>query len=103
MNKYVKITLSTVVVVGLIAGGVKTLKDAKAKDAAESVAKVYPIVAQTLSLESKNVELTLPYPAQVANDKDVKLASKIPARASSSWRKVVCSISVVPRGIPVSS
>ncbi len=80
MNKYVKITLSMVVVAGLITGGVKTLKNAKAKDAAESVAKVYPIVAQTLNLESRSVELTLPYLAQVANDKDVKLAPRIAAR-----------------------
>ena len=80
MNKYIKITLSVVVAAGLVAGGAKALKNAKAKDAAESVAKVYPIVAQTLKVESSNVELTLPYLAQVANDKDVKLAPRIAAR-----------------------
>lgn len=80
MNKYLKITLSIVVVAGLATGGIKTLKDAKAKDASLSVAKVYPIVAQTLILKSKNIELTLPYLAQVANDKDVKLSPRIAAR-----------------------
>ena len=80
MNKYIKITLSVVVVVGLVASGVKVLKEAKAKDAAQNVAKIYPIVAQTLSIESKSVKLTLPYLAQVANDKDVKLAPRIAAR-----------------------
>ena len=83
MNKYIKITLSVVVIAGLVVGGAKALKDAKAKDAAQSVAKVYPIVAQALRIESKDVKLTLPYLAQVANDKDVKLAPRIAARILS--------------------
>jgi len=80
MNKYIKITLSTVVVLGLVGSGMKVLKEAKAKDSAKTVAKIYPIVAQVLSVESKSVELTLPYLAEVENDKDVKLAPRIAAR-----------------------
>jgi len=83
MNKYVKITLSLAVIAGLAVGGVKAVQKAKAKDAAQSVAKVYPIVADVLRLKSENVELTLPYLAQVANDKDVKLAPRIAARVLS--------------------
>ena len=83
MNKVIKITLSLAVIAGLAVGGMKALKEAKAKDAAQSVAKIYPIVASTLTPEVQKVTLTLPYLAQVANDKDVKLAARIAARVLS--------------------
>ncbi len=83
MNKYIKITIGAVVVAGLAAGGIKAIKNAKAKDAAQPIAKIYPIVVPTLAPKLANVELTLPYLAEVANDKDVKLAPRIAARVLS--------------------
>ena len=84
MNKIVgnviKITLSVAVIAGLGMGAVTALKKAKAKDASLKTAKVYPIVANVLELKKQHVTLTLPYLAQVANDKDVKLAARIAAR-----------------------
>ncbi len=80
MNKYIKITIAAVAVAGLAAGGVKAIKDAKAKDAAQPIAKIYPIVVQTLTPKLAEVELTLPFLAEVANDKDVKLSPRISAR-----------------------
>lgn len=80
MNKYIKITIGAVVVAGLVAGGVKAIKNAKAKDAAQPIAKIYPIVVSTLTPKLAEVKLTLPFLAEVANDKDVKLAPRIAAR-----------------------
>jgi len=80
MSKYIKRLLGIVVVAILVIGGIKAVKNAKAKDVALSTAKVYPIVATTLKLQTQNVELTLPYLAEVSNDKDVKLAPRISAR-----------------------
>ena len=80
MNKYVKIGLGVVVVAALVAGGVKAVKKARAKDAATPKAKIYPIVVSSMTPKISQVKLTLPYLAEVANDKDVKLSSRIAAR-----------------------
>jgi len=80
MNKYVKITIAVVVVAGLGVAGVKKIKEARAHDANLPKAKIYPIVVSAMSPKISNVQLTLPYLAEVANDKDVKLASRIAAR-----------------------
>ena len=80
MNKFIKITLSLAVIAGLAVGGMKAIKEAKAKDAAQGVAKIYPIVTSTFTPQMKKEILTLPYLAEVANDKDVKLAPRIAAR-----------------------
>ncbi len=83
MKKYTKIIIGVVVVVGLVVGGVKAVKKARAKDAALPIAKIYPIVVPTFTPKQANVELTLPFLAEVANDKDVKLAPRIAARVLS--------------------
>jgi len=83
MSKIIKIGLSIVVVVALVVGGVKAIKKARAKDASTPQAKIYPIVVSQLSPKIEEVELTLPYLAEVANDKDVKLSSRIAARIVS--------------------
>ena len=80
MNKIVKIGLSVVVIGLLGVGGIKAVKNAKAKDAATPKAKIYPIVVSQMSPKLANVRLTLPFLATVENDKDVKLASRIAAR-----------------------
>jgi len=80
MNKYVKIGLAVVVVAGVAAAGIKKVKEARAHDANLPKAKIYPIVASVMTPKTGEVKLTLPYLAEVANDKDVKLASRIAAR-----------------------
>ncbi|MFK5938267.1 MAG: efflux transporter periplasmic adaptor subunit [Sulfurimonas sp.] len=83
VKKYLKIGISIVVVLGLIVGGKKAIQNTKEKDAAESKAKIYPIVVSQMSPKLKNVKLTLPFLATVENDKDVKLSSRIAARILS--------------------
>ena len=80
MNKYVKITIAVVVVAGIAVAGIKKVKEARADDANLPKAKIYPIVASVMSPKISEAKLTLPYLAEVANDKDVKLASRIAAR-----------------------
>lgn len=83
MNKYVKIGLSVVVIAAIGVAGVQKIKEAKKADASQSVAKIYPITVETIQPKFKEVQLTLPYLAQVENDKDVKLSSRISARVLS--------------------
>ena len=83
MIKIVKVGLSVAVVAALVVGGVKAVKKARAKDANTPQAKIYPIVVSHFSPKMSEVELTLPYLAEVANDKDVKLSSRIAARIVS--------------------
>lgn len=80
MNKYVKIGLGVVVTVALVVGGVKAVQNAQAKDKATPKAKIYPVVVSKMSPNVSQVQLTLPYLAEVANDKDVKLSARIAAR-----------------------
>ncbi|MBA1432864.1 MAG: efflux RND transporter periplasmic adaptor subunit [Epsilonproteobacteria bacterium] len=80
MNKYIKLTIGLVVVAGLGVAGVKKVKEARAHDANLPKAKIYPIVVSVMTPKVTDVKLTLPYLAEVANDKDVKLASRIAAR-----------------------
>jgi len=80
INRYVKIGLSVAVIVALAVGGIKAVKNAKAKDAATPKAKIYPIVVSSLSPKIQEVQLTLPFLSIVANDKDVQLSSRIAAR-----------------------
>ena len=83
MNKIIKIGLSIAVIALLGIGGIKTIKKARAKDNATPKAKIYPIVINTISPKITHVKLTLPYIAEVQNDKDVTLSSKIAARILS--------------------
>ena len=78
--KFVKIVIALLVVAAIVALGVKKVKEARKKDATQPQAKIYPIVAPVMSPKKEKVTLTLPYLAEVANDKDVKLASRIAAR-----------------------
>jgi len=83
MSKYIKIIIALLVVAGLGIAGVKKIKEARAKDASLPKAKIYPIVVKTLNPKMSKVKLTLPYLAEVANDKDVKLSARIAARVKS--------------------
>ena len=78
--KYLKIALFLVVAAALGVAGATKIKEARKKDASYKEADIYPIVASTITPKQDRVILTLPYLAQVANEKDVKLASRIAAR-----------------------
>jgi len=80
MSKIVKIGVGAVVVAALVVGGITAVKKARAKDADTPKAKIYPIVVSQISPHMSKAKLTLPYLAEVANDKDVKLSSRIAAR-----------------------
>jgi len=94
MNKYIKISIALVVAAGLGVAGVKKIKEARAHDANLPQPKIYPIVAKVMQPKVAPVTLTLPYLAEVANDKDVKLASRIAARI----QKIKTSGSRVKKG-----
>ncbi len=85
--KFVKNVLKFIVfiavVVALAVLGIKKVKEAKAQDASLPKAKIYPIMVSTIEPKSSQVTLTLPYLAEVNNDKDVQLASRIAARVES--------------------
>jgi len=80
MSKIVKIGIGLAVVAALVIGGVKAVQKAKEKDANMPKAKIYPVVVSQMSPASSQVYLTLPYLAEVGNDKDVKIAARIAAR-----------------------
>ncbi len=64
----------------IVTFAVRTVKKAKQNDANTPVAKQYPVVVSSISPQLEKVALTLPYLAQVENNKDVNLASKISSR-----------------------
>lgn len=80
ISKTIKIGLSVAVIALLGVGGIKAVKNARAKDANTPKAKIYPIVVSQMSPKLENVKLTLPFLATVENDKDVKLSSRLAAR-----------------------
>lgn len=80
MNKYIKIVIGIVIIVGLGFAGTKKVQEVRAKDAALPLAKIYPIVVSSLSPKLIDTRLTLPYLAEVQNDKDVQLSSRIATR-----------------------
>jgi hypothetical protein len=64
----------------IVVGGIILVKSKRAKEAKIPVAKVYPIVVKTIQVQPSEVELTLPYLAQIENEDNVVLASRISAR-----------------------
>lgn len=83
MKKVVKALIILLVIAVAAIVGAKVIKAKRAKEAKAPVAKVYPIVAKTMVPKVGDVKLTLPYLAEVANDKDVVLSSRIAARILS--------------------
>ena len=69
-----------IIVVILVALGVRAIKHKKAMEAKIPPAKRYEVVVKSFTPKVKNVLLTLPYLAIGENEKDVTLSSKIPGR-----------------------
>jgi len=86
MSKIVKIGVGIIVVAGLVFVAVTKLKEKQEANKSTPKAKIYPIVIKALTPKEENVKLTLPYLAEVENDKDVKLSSRIAARIISIKR-----------------
>jgi len=80
MSKVIKIVLGIVVIAVLALSGIKAVKDAQARDKQIPPAIIYPITVKIIVPEIKKVKLTLPYLAEVYNDKDVVLSSRISSR-----------------------
>ena len=80
MKKIVKIVIILAVIALLVILGMKAVNNKKAQEASKPVAKVYPIVVQTMIPKVSNVTLTLPYLAESVNETDVKISSRIAAR-----------------------
>ncbi len=81
MNLKKKIIFGIVVLV-LIMAGIFAVKSAKNRESKTPIAKMYAIVVSAMKPELKNIQLTLPYIAEIQNDKDVKLSSKIAGRVN---------------------
>jgi len=80
MKKIVKIGVVLLVIAAIVFVAVSRLLEIRKRNAELATAKIYPIVVKEMSPKITDVKLTLPYLAEVANDKDVKLASRISAR-----------------------
>ncbi len=69
-----------IIVVILVALGVRAIKHKKAMEAKIPLAKKYEVVIKSFTPKVEDVLLTLPYLAIGQNEKDVTLSSKIPGR-----------------------
>jgi len=80
ISKIIKISIGLLVVAGLVVVAGTKLKEKQEANKSASKAKIYPIFVNNLTPKEEDVKLTLPYLAEVENDKDVKLSSRIAAR-----------------------
>ena len=74
--KIVKILIGLLVVVAIVFGAVTLVKKRQETDSKEKIATIYPIKVKSLMPKAENITLTLPYLAEVKNDKDVVINSK---------------------------
>ena len=78
--KYLKILVALLIIAGLAFVGVSRIIELRKKSANAALAKIYPVVVRDMVPKIVDAKLTLPYLAEVENDKDVKLSSRIAAR-----------------------
>ena len=83
MKKILKIVLILAVIAVLVLLGLKAVQNKKAREASAPVAKIYPVVVQTITPKVSSVRLTLPYLAISTNETDVTLSSRIASRVES--------------------
>ncbi|SFZ97936.1 efflux transporter, RND family, MFP subunit [hydrothermal vent metagenome] len=72
--------LILLVIAAIVAGGMMLVKAKRAKEAQKPTPKVYAMVVKTMQAEPSQAILTLPYLAQVQNDENVVLSSRMSAR-----------------------
>jgi multidrug efflux pump subunit AcrA (membrane-fusion protein) len=75
MKKLIAITVSILIIAGLVIGAVKLVKKRKAEEAKLATAKIYPIVVKTTQ-PKQQATLTYPYLALVKNDSFVTVTTK---------------------------
>ena len=80
IKTFAKRILILLVIAVIAAGGMMLVKAKKAREAKTPVAKVYSMVVKTMQASPAQVQLTLPYLAQVQNDENVVLSSRMSAR-----------------------
>jgi len=72
--------LILLVIAAIVAGGMMLVKSKRAKEAQTPAPKVYAVVVKTMQAQPSQTQLTLPYLAQVQNDENVVLSSRMSAR-----------------------
>jgi len=87
MKSVFKALIITVVVVLLIVGGVKAIKNKRAKEASLPPAKIYTIKVKSIKPKESNITLSLPVVAIVANDSNINLSSKVSQRVEEVTKK----------------
>jgi len=78
--KFIKLIVILLVIAAIVIGGMKLIKAKRAKEAQTPVAKVYSLVVKTMHPSASQVQLSLPYLAQVENEKNVALSARMAAR-----------------------
>jgi len=78
--KFLKKTIWFVLAVLLVFFGVRAIKEKRSEEANIPPAKTYAVVVRTVTPEEGNVTLTLPFVAEVRNDNDTVVATRISAR-----------------------
>ncbi len=80
IQKILRILIILLVIAAAVIGGMKLIKAKRAKEASTPVAKVYPVVVNTMVPKASEVSLTLPFLATSMNEEDVTLSSRLSAR-----------------------
>jgi len=76
MKKIIGISISLLIVIGLVIGAVKLIKKRRAEDAHTKTATVYPIKVAAITPKTGEIKTTLKYLAIVKNSKETIINSK---------------------------
>jgi len=76
MKKIIGISISLLIVIGLIIGAVKLIKKRRAEDAHTKTATIYPIKVKAITPKTGEIQTTLKYLAIVKNSKETTINSK---------------------------
>ena len=76
MKKLITISVSLLILIGLVIGAVKLVKKRKAEDAHAKTATVYPIKVPAITPKTGHIQTTLKYLAVVKNSKESVINSK---------------------------
>jgi len=80
IKKIGKRLLILLIIAAIVAAGLALVKKKRAKEAQMAPPKHYPLVIKTMTVTPSHVTLTLPYLAQVENEENMMLASRMSAR-----------------------
>jgi len=76
MKKLIAITVSVLILIGLVLGAVHLVKKRRAEDAKEKTATLYPIVVPAITPKKGHIATTLKYIALVKNSNETLVNSK---------------------------